>query len=257
MTQVVTLSAVEPSQFVLSGTTGTRVWISNASTGPVWYTSSTSTSTVIIPRYTSTSVTTTMPYHSSVSGGLVTISCGGVLYTSSMYSTVGGSVSPFNVVRESKSLLRKRNRLTRSAVKRALALMSGLGMDNEVRIFLGNEAFEVQHSSSRFKFVISRNSKSVLALTDSPGYSTPYKLELRTAEDEHVANLCVIVEDTPMLDQILAVSMFVKSGAEDVILEEANFLNKTTDMELLESLAQDYPNLKHKLLPRNHSLLLH
>ena len=168
-------------------------------------------------------------------------------YGHSGYFSVGCCGS-MDVVRESKSLLRKRLNTTRGSIKRALSLMTGLGMDNEVKIFLGNEAMEVAHENSAFKFVLSRNSRSILDLTEHPGYSTPYKLELRTKDDRYVANLCVIVKDTPMLDQLLAVSMFIKSGCENVLLEEANFLAKTKDAPLLWALARRYPYLKDKLL---------
>ena len=135
----------------------------------------------------------------------------------------------------------------RSSIKRALKLMANFGMEEEVKVFLGGNEIEVSHPESLLKFVISKGRYNIVSRTEQPGYSTPYKLSLYTKTNIHVADLCVYMENTPMLDQILALSMFVKTGDEEMILRKANFSRLCPDMGLRKLLATAHPVLGRKL----------
>lgn len=136
----------------------------------------------------------------------------------------------------------------KSAIKRALKLMDNVGFGNDVRVFLGGDTVEVCHPDSMFKFLLSKHRNNLIERTIHPGVATPYKLELYTKTDVHVANLCVYMVDTPILDQILALSMFIKSGDENHILETANWSCIIDDPVLLQSIALQAPSLSRKLL---------
>lgn len=137
---------------------------------------------------------------------------------------------------------------TKSSIKRALKLMMNVGFEEEARIFLKGDTVEVSHPESLLKFVIKKESyHSIIDRTVRPGYSTPYSLSLYTKSDIHVANLCVYMENTPMLDQVLAVAMFIKSGSEEMILKQANWSRLNNDRALRDILALEYPYLSRKL----------
>ena len=136
---------------------------------------------------------------------------------------------------------------TKNSIKRALKLMTGMGFEEEARIFLKGDTIEVSHPESLLKFVIKKYSGSLIQRTEYPGYSTPYQLQLYTKSDVHVANLCVYMEDTPVLDQVLGVAMFIKSGSEEMILRQANWSRLCQDDEIKEILALEYPYLRDKL----------
>ncbi len=149
---------------------------------------------------------------------------------------------------EIRDLVRpKVKKSTRSSIKRALKLMTGMGFEDDVRIFLNGDTIEVAHPDSLFKFVISKYDRSLIQRTEYPGYSTPYRLELYTKSDVHIANLCVYMDQTPVLDQVLGVAMFIKSGSEEMILKKANWNSLTQDLELREIIALEYPYLKPKM----------
>lgn len=135
----------------------------------------------------------------------------------------------------------------KSSIKRALKLMDNIGFGNDIRVFLGGDDIEVSHPASMFKFLLTKQRNSLIHKTMNPGHSTPYSLQLYTKTDVHVANLCVILEDTPLLDQILAVSMFIRTGDEDYILERANWSCITDDEDTLLQIAVDRPNLVNRL----------
>lgn len=138
-------------------------------------------------------------------------------------------------------------RKAKGAIKRALKLIDGVGFGKDVRVFLGGEEVEVSHPDSQLKFVIQKYRGSLIDRTVRPGYSTPYELSLYTKCNVHVADLCVYMKDTPVLDQVLALAMFVKSGNEEMILRQANWRYLTDDMETCEILALEYPYLEDKL----------
>ena len=126
--------------------------------------------------------------------------------------------------------------------------MANFGMEEDVRVFMGGGKIEVSHPDSLFKFVLEKGHSSLIERTLRPGSSTPYSLSLYTKSDVPVAKLCVYLKDTPVLDQILAISMFIKTGNEEEILRKANFYNLSDDRETREILSLEHPNLSKKLL---------
>lgn len=134
----------------------------------------------------------------------------------------------------------------KGSIKRALKLMDNVGFGNDIRIFLGGDDIEVSHPESMFKFVLTKYNNSLINKTIEAGISTPYKLQLFTKTNVHVANLCVILKDTPVLDQVLAVSMFVRTGDEDYILERANWSAITDDEDTLLEIGLYRSNLRGK-----------
>ena len=142
------------------------------------------------------------------------------------------------------------------SIKRALRLMANFGMEEDVRVFMAGGRIEVSHPDSLFKFVIEKGHSNLIERTLRPGHSTPYSLSLYTKSDVHVARLCVYLKDTPILDQILAISMFIKTGNEEEILRKANFFSLSDDVECRQILALEHPNLSNKLLMHDERRLL-
>lgn len=135
----------------------------------------------------------------------------------------------------------------RSSIKRAMKLIANFGMEEDVKIFLDGDSIEVSNPDSMFKFVMTKKNNTLIRYTEYDSHSTPYKLELYTKTNIHVADLCVVLDKTPILDQILAISLFIKSGDEEEILSKANFLNLSKDIKLRKELVINNPYLKNKL----------
>lgn len=149
--------------------------------------------------------------------------------------------------------LRERKRIhavhrAKGSIKRALKLIDNVGFGDDIRIFLGGDDIEIAHPESMFKFVLSKPGyTSLIEKTIIPGFSTPYSLQLYTKTNVHVASLCVYLENTPVLDQVLAVSMFIKTGEEDYLLQTANWSIMTKDESLLLSILENRPHLKSRI----------
>lgn len=126
----------------------------------------------------------------------------------------------------------------KSAIKKALKLIDNMGFGDEIRVFIGGDEIVVDNPNSIFKFVLKRGA-SLIDKTIHPGYSTPYKLELLTKDDIHVSNLCVYLPNTPVLDQVLAIALYIKSGDEEEVLTKANWFCVSRD-EGVKKLVHDY-----------------
>jgi hypothetical protein len=123
--------------------------------------------------------------------------------------------------------------------------MDNVGFGDDVRVFLNGDDVEVSHPESIFKFVLSKKNDSLLRYTTYPTRSTPYHLDLYTKTNVYVASLCVYFEDTPVLDQVLALSMFIKTGDEEHILKTANW--SRVNAEIKDDIINLHPYLRAKL----------
>lgn len=140
-------------------------------------------------------------------------------------------------------------KFVKNSIKRALKLLDNFGMEEDAKIFLKGDEIEVSHPDSMFKFVITkRDYNRVLRSTEFPMRSIPFKLELFTKSGIRIANLCVYAEDTPMLDQLFMIAMYVKTGNEEDLLRKANFSSITQDKTLKEIIISEVDYLRPKLL---------
>jgi hypothetical protein len=207
----------------------------NTSTGINYVTSSsTTTSTTCVIRTNGT-----IYYDGTVTGTVTANICNGYVTTTQVI---------YSNLQAAKKLAKPNHKPVRSAIKKGLKLISGLGFNDEIKCFMGGSGIEVSHLDSDFKFVLTKD-RSVLNFTKNPGYSTPYKLELYTKTNVFVSKLCVYMEGTPVLDQVLGMMMFVKSGDEELILRKANYLGLTKDMKVRDELSIKHPELVEKLKP--------
>ena len=55
------------------------------------------------------------------------------------------------------------------------------------------------------------------------------------------------MEQTPVLDQVFGLAMFVKTGNEEDILKKANWYSLTDDMEVRKRVVEAHPYLEKKL----------
>lgn len=230
-----TLLVRRQSQLVTSTSTSTYPW---------YYTNAVTTATSTTGIFTNIRQTTVTSGTSST-WGLLDVEFNSWYNAGQPDTGFWNTAGLSSILKEARGPAIKKS--TKNSIKRALKLMSGMGFEEEARIFLKGDTIEVAHPESLLKFVIKKYRNSLILRTERPGYSTPYELGLYTKSDVHVADLCVYMENTPMLDQVLGVAMFIKSGSEEMILKKANWRNLNKDNELKEILALEYPYLESKL----------
>lgn len=197
------------------------------------------------------------PFSSCCTSAVTSTTCG--TWSASSSLGTGWFTKVYELTPEAEEQARKRRLLqerdrarkvhrAKGAIKRALKLIDSVGFGDDIRMFLRGDSIEISHPASLFKFIIHKQPyNGVIEKTIHAGIGTPYKLDLYTKTDVFVASLCVYLKDTPILDQVLAVTMFIKSGDEDVILNQANWFSLTDDEDTILEVAVRYPELENKL----------
>lgn len=138
----------------------------------------------------------------------------------------------------------------RAAIKKATKLFQSLGEDKNLKLFVSGSEVSLAHPQSPFKFILKPLQVSgwLEARTVATHTYTPYELSLYTKEDVYLSKLCVYFDSTPVLDQLLALTLFVQSGDELKILEKANwFAFGTWTEEKSKVVLGAYPQLQKKL----------
>lgn len=237
-------------------TNNTGIYIVEGTIGPdqiatsrVWYSQTSSTSTAVTwPSINSTQTTCT----SATTGNIAVYTNGDtnfVYYTgcTGIPAYTNAAIVGGNYRREPQPV----KKFVKNSIKRALKLLDNFGMEQDTKIFLKGDEVEISHPESLFKFVITkRKYGNIISATERPLRSVPFTLELFTKNGIHLANLCVYAEETPMLDQLFMVAMYVKSGNEEDLLRKANFFSITKDKALKELIVSEVDYLAPKLLGR-------
>lgn len=138
----------------------------------------------------------------------------------------------------------------RKAIKKVTKLFSQFKQEKNLQLFVSGQEVVLTPPDSDIKFVL-RPLGEPGWLEDrsvNGGSHTPYDLSLLTTDDIFIARLCVYFTDTPVLDQLLALTMFVQAGEELKVLEKANFFsfNEEKGKAGKEVLLARYPSLASK-----------
>jgi hypothetical protein len=146
------------------------------------------------------------------------------------------------------ALQRKAQRRARSAVKKAVRLFTRTGLEESVRLMVSGREVELSHPDSPFKFVLQPLQAGWLEQkTLVPGGHVPYQMTLLTKDEVFLSRLCVLFDQTPVLDQLLALTLFVESGSEAEILSKANWFGYESADAVRAILEEKAPSLLNKV----------
>lgn len=116
------------------------------------------------------------------------------------------------------------------AIRRAYSLFDAHSKSQMLSMFVGGAAVEISHPESDLKFVVqSLTSNDWLIRRSAKEFSahTPFELAVLTKDDIFLGNLCVYFKGSPVLDQLLALTLYIEAGEEEKILEKANFFGNS------------------------------
>lgn len=130
--------------------------------------------------------------------------------------------------RSKLSVSKKKKKSGRSIFKRSMRLFkSVLGHDN-LKVFL--DGGEMRVDGHYFDYRVKKSSVDLVDHSANPHrVHIPYTLEVTDKNTGVVlTDACVLFKGTPVLDQIVALSMYIKSGAEDEqeLLQKMNMINR-------------------------------
>lgn len=153
-------------------------------------------------------------------------------------------------VRKAQAAERSLRAKAKAAIKKATRLFQGFGQEQNLKLFVSGSEVVLSHPESRFKFVLMplKVSDWLVDNTMKVYARTPYELKLFTKDDVFLSKLCVYFDQTPVLDQLLALTLFVQSGEELTVLEKANWFGLEHWNEAkTELVLKAYPQLEPKL----------
>lgn len=150
-----------------------------------------------------------------------------------------------------RSITNEMRKQAKSALKKASQLFMSMGKAKELNLFVSGNEVTLSHPESQLKFVVrSLGTEDWLIRRSVSEFTahTPFELALYTKSDVFIGNLCVYFSESPVLDQILALSMYIDTGEEELILEKANFFgNSHWTPEFWEKLAITSPQVTRRV----------
>lgn len=148
---------------------------------------------------------------------------------------------------------KRKQQKARGAIKKAVKLFTRMGREQHVRLMVHGQEVVLSNPDSPFKFVLKPHGAGWLEeKTVTLGGHVPYQLSLYTKDDVFLARLCVLFDQTPVLDQLLALTMFVQAGDELELLKTANWFGVVDAPQVREVLSLHAPVLIEKVpLPLN------
>lgn len=122
----------------------------------------------------------------------------------------------------------------RKVLKKSMRAARSLVPASDLTAFIRREDIMVRGQNLILKV---KRSRSIM----SEGHGV-LSVSVHDLEERHLANLCVYFEDTPAVDQLIAMMLYVSSGCEAEFIRAAN-------ITYLTGLGKDHPMLKDRVLP--------
>lgn len=128
----------------------------------------------------------------------------------------------------------------RKIFKRQYKLLGSVIEDKEIHCFLNGKVIELtsERTGITYKFRLDeKRLSSVSSFNRTYYHSTPYLLDIFDRDQVYLASLCVVIKDTPVLDQLAALILYIRSGEDALVLKTAN-MHTIGDLERLNAVRQ-------------------
>lgn len=122
---------------------------------------------------------------------------------------------------------KKSKKNARKAITRAVNLFGKFFNKDDIEGFI--KGYEYVIEGKKFNYRLTKTDRTNLLLnTISPNnIHIPYDLEITNKDNIVLAKACYLFENTPIIDQIIAFTMMIKSGNEDEFIQKANLFSTT------------------------------
>lgn len=113
----------------------------------------------------------------------------------------------------------------KKALRRGVKLFQRMFGEEDIRGFLKGHEFIVEGRELNYRISPHPNVDLIAHSATGKSYHIPYRLEILNADNVVLAEGCVLFQDTPVIDQIIGLMMYVKTNQERTLLETTNFFN--------------------------------
>lgn len=167
-------------------------------------------------------------------------------------------------IRDNKHAIKK-------TIKKSLKLFEIYGVIHLIKDLMSYKEIILTHEKSKLEFHIQKNKTSIMSnvLVDTIVKNSHRSFNISLFSKQYnikISDMCIFIDNTPILDQLLAFIMFVKTGNENTILMTSNFPNKnkildmkntnmlnSTALELLNIFDEYDPKLRFKFIDKEKS----
>lgn len=126
---------------------------------------------------------------------------------------------------------KKNKKNARKAIGRAVELFSKFFDRKDIEGFI--KGYEYIVEGDKFNYRLTKTDRTNLLLNTINPYNVhiPYDLEITDKNNIVLAKACYLFEDTPIIDQIIAFTMMIKSGNENDFIQKANLFSTTSSFK--------------------------
>jgi len=136
-------------------------------------------------------------------------------YQTHPFEYVGDPCPPLTLKLPNPAVIRAENRRAKRALAKSADLFSRVLGEDNLRGFLGGKEITLEGTLYDYK-IEKRKYNNLISHTKNPNVShIPYSLKLAKKSGEVLGSGCIIYDQTPILDQIIALSLDVKDKEEE------------------------------------------
>ena len=134
----------------------------------------------------------------------------------------------------------------KKAIKRGFKLLSNFITSNEISLFNSGNGFVVEAEQFNYRFKKGHTDFISHTLNPLSGH-IPYELIIMSKDNLELCNLCIYFDETPVIDQVVATVLHLKSGNEDELIKTGNLFNKRDAFYENEVIINKYSNFNVKI----------
>ena len=131
----------------------------------------------------------------------------------------------------------------KKVLKKGIKTFTNLFGQEDIKAFISGEDFTIE--GELYNYRVSKKYDLIQYSINTQMGHIPYRLQLLTKENVILADGCIIFENTPVIDQLIAMMLHIKNGNEEEILKKTNFFN-TQDAYYAEKYITDLKGVKKK-----------
>ena len=122
--------------------------------------------------------------------------------------------------------IKQQKRLTRKAVKRSARSLNQLVAPGAYQAFSSQAGFTINGQLFDYHVV---KTYDIIDHTENPNtVHIPYKLSIKSKQGDHLAQGCVVFHNTPVLDQIISLSLHVRDKESEIeLIQKTNWSGYT------------------------------
>jgi hypothetical protein len=127
----------------------------------------------------------------------------------------------------------------KKAIRKGLKMLNNFISNDDFRLFSNGNGFIIE--GDKFNYCFKKSHTEFIQHTLNPnGSHIPFDMMILNKENIELCKACIYFNETPIIDQLLAIVLHLKSGNESEILNTANYYNRKPEFYTNEHFSKNY-----------------